>query len=249
MKPRYSLKKSLAILLISVCITGGGVGSVLYLRSRTSSEGKIAIQSIIQTGPSYSPLPTAFLAQILNLSFDQPLSLRAFDVKKGCQCLLETHAIQKVVIKKVKPHTLYIDYTLRHPIAYLGDLSNTCLDAAGIAFPSTPFYGPRHLPYVYVGKGIPWGEQLETKYLQCLSDLFETLDPKEILEVDLADMEAPTLGRRQIVIKFKNQTILRLAPKNYKNRLDHYLILKKKLPLAGKVIDLRLPGVAYLAPI
>lgn len=109
-----------------------------HRRSLLSDE-KYRIVSIVQTGPEKEALKTACLAELLGLSSDQPTQLYAFNLKKGEAKLLASPLIASARLKRLPPSTLYIDYEVRKPIAWLADYKNTAIDASGHLFPVTPF--------------------------------------------------------------------------------------------------------------
>ena len=103
--PKYSWKKVSLILLFSSCFCAGTtVSSYLFYKwakhlqlTRTAGE----IQAIIQTGPSYQPLQTHHLAELLGLSIDAPINLISYDLFEAKQRLFATGLFKKIEMKKI----------------------------------------------------------------------------------------------------------------------------------------------------
>lgn len=219
-----------------------------YQKKRCDDE-KYKIISIIQTGPEKEALKTAYLAELLGLSVDQPTKLYAFDVKKGEQNLLSSPVIAKAKVKRMPPDAIYVDYEVRKPIAWVADFKNIAVDRDGYLFPVTPFFSPKELPEIYLGlDAFPNSEQgwhLEKNpRVDLVYEILEFLDAAPWLEgirikrIDVSNAFAPSLGQREVVlcteeeISFKEISvifpkILRLTPKDYVTQLNNFFALKR----------------------
>jgi hypothetical protein len=195
-------------------------------------------------------LKTAYLAEALGLSSDQPSSLYAFDLKKGAQQLKSSPLIANATVKRLAPSALYIDYEVRKPIAWAADFKNTAVDAEGYLFPVAPFFSPKQLPELYLGLSeFPdWKVegphfQLALKILQLLEEV-PWKEGLQIKRVDVSNAFAPSLGMREVVLfteeelSFRNQDreivcvfpkILRLAPKDYEQQLNNFFTLRRSM--------------------
>lgn len=253
--PKYTWKKVILLLTLScVCFSGSGVGGYcvyLYILHLQAVSATAKILAIVQTSPQKGPpLQTTHLAEILGLSCDSPASLGAFDLDNAKNCLLATGVIQDAQLKKIKPNTLFIQYTLRTPCFFLEDFTNTAMDQEGYFFPYAPFLSPRLLPKVYLGAirpQNPWNTKLEPQLLTLTHTLFEGLGPANIEKIDLSQAEAQSAGKREIIVLIKGGTILRMSSKNVSEQIQNYIALKDKfLREPGSIIDLRLPGIAYI---
>lgn len=258
--PGYSWKKVLWILIGSSCLVSGGA-SLLYLKHAGGknhymphTEGSILaiIQTTSQTGYKAARLQTAYLAEVLGLSIDQPTMLVDFNLVEAKKKLLATWIIKNVRLKKIKPNLLFIQYSVRLPYAYLEDYSNTAIDEEGVLFPYAPFYPPRNLPSLCLGKNeasSPWGERISPEKLELVMKLVATLGEESIERIDMAHVESCSAGKRELVITLKGGTILRFEPNSCIQQLSHYLILKQTLIRDGhpKLIDFRVPEVAYIS--
>ncbi len=225
---------------------GGAYITYLSTKHVQATHATSMIEAVVQTAAAYAPLQTTYFAEVLELSQDRPANFAHFDLDEAYERLMATQVIRKALIKKIKPNILYIDYALRKPIAFLGDYTNTAIDADGNLFPYLPFYSPRLLPYVYVGEKAPpnpWGERVEVRSVNAILSRFE---PGEVEQIDLAQSEAESGGKRQIVVILKEGTILRLTPKNYAQELTNYFMLAEQLTKSPRVIDFRNPEVAYI---
>lgn len=177
------------------------------------------ISAIVQTGPEREALRTTYLAELLGLSSDRPLSLYAFDVKEGEKKLLGCPIVAEARIKRVDPGTLYIDYTVRKPVARLADYENIALDRSGYLFPLAPFFAPKNLPEIYLGlppfnsseddqgrKGGTWHMPLHNKHLRLAFEILRSLDGApwregmRVKKIDVSNAFAPSYGQREIVL-------------------------------------------------
>ncbi|MCH9610681.1 MAG: Cell division protein FtsQ [Chlamydiales bacterium] len=176
--------------------------------------------------PDGEKLPTQCLAELLELSVDQPISFAHFPLKEAQKRLEQTALFEQVRVKKVRPNMLYICYSMRKPIAKLGDRSNCAVDANGTLFPIEPYFTKRELPLVF-------GERL---------DLLPFLEDLPALMIDLSAADAPTLGKREIVVHLEDGRWLRLGVRNLQSALAHF----KKREWGGRILDFRISNTAYI---
>lgn len=263
------------------------------IKRMTSPEYRLV--SIIQTGAEKEALKTAYLAELLHLSIDEPSQLYALDLKKAQSMLLSSPLISDVKVKRIPPGTLYIDYTVRKPIALLADYANTAIDKEGYLFPVAPFFSPKQLPEIYLGippfgaaedsmerKGGQWRAPLKGRYLSLALEVLQFLEEfpqkegMQIERIDVSNAFAPSLGQREIVVKIEDELvlqrtqkelvclfpkILRLAPKDYRAQLGHFLSLRRSMledykrqlvsvqqggKFSPRIIDLRIPQLAFI---
>lgn len=250
----WSMRQALFCLIGSTLLTltvsvGGYFLWSKHRKERLQSE-KYRITAIIQTGPEKEALKTAYLAELLGLSADQPTPIYALDLKQATAKLLSSPLIANAKIKREPPSTLYIDYEVRKPVAWLADYKNTAMDRSGHLFPVAPFFSPKHLPELYLG--IPPFTTWEIKgpYLDLALEILQFLETapwKEGLRVkriDVSNAFAPSLGQREIVLFTEEELnlrtenrelvctfpkILRLAPKDYTQQLGNFFSLRRKM--------------------
>lgn len=265
------------IFLVTLLISGTAwtaFFSYSYFFKVRSRDKKYQIIALVQTGPAREILKTAVLAEILDLSVDKPTNLYAFNIEKGRQKLLAFPLIKEALIRRIAPGTLYVDYTTRKPIAFLGDFSNTALDEEGILFPFSPFFTPKNLPEIYLGLQSDvekiWGKKLEGKKATLGFKLLKTFtasgffEGTRLIRLDLSHCFESSEGNRQIIVLledkylkdgenlFIEQHLLRLGTKNYEQGLKNYLALrdflreKKDLGNEIKVIDLRISKLGFI---
>jgi hypothetical protein len=205
------------------------------------------IVAIVQTGPEREALQTTFLAELLHLSVDQSTSLYAFDVQRAERTLLDCPLIYQASIKRVPPGTLYIDYTIRKPLAWLADYQNCGLDKDGCFFPLSPFYSPKNLPEIYLGLppfdvndpqhgrlGGVWRISSQDKYLLLAFDILRMLheapwrEGMRLKRIDVSNAFASSAGQREIVLLTEDELILR------ENEIETVCIFPKILRLPSK---------------
>ena len=207
---------------------------------------------IVQTGPQREALQTSYLAELMQLSADRPVTFDQFDAVLAQKRLQLSPVVKEVKMKVIKPDTVYVDYTVRQPVASLYDFENVALDEEGIPFPIMPFFSPKKLPEIYLGiQALAWGrplqhDQLEKAltYLKMMQDL-----SLHVKRLDMTQAKLPSLGRREIVVILEENGFskyLRLTPRNFAQEIGNYLELRSTLPLESQVIDLRIPRLAFI---
>ena len=254
MNKQWTMRGALFFLIGSTCFTlTVSVGAYWvwknYRNDKLTNE-KYRITAIIQTGPEKEALKTAYLAELLDLSVDQPQQLYAFNLKQGEAKLLASPLIKYAKITRMPPSTLYIDYEVRRPIAYLADFKNTGIDRDGCLFPIEPFSPPKHLPEIYLGlSGLTNGPIQSPKFSLAL-EILQFLDstPWEegirILKIDVSRAFETSLGQREIVLTTEEEVIvrkkerelfctfpkiIRLCPKGYAQQLVNFFQLQRTM--------------------
>lgn len=249
--PTYSSIKALLIIAVSALLVSGSAAAFVlffhFQRALNRNPENHHIKSVVQTAERFEALPTLALEEMLNLSIDKPVNIEDFDIEDAKKQLLASHIFKHVEIKKIVPSTLYIDYSLKEPIGYLGEISNTFIDREGSVFPAFPYFTPKKLPEIFLGKTQP-----DKKQIDVIATLFAELKGVSLLSLDLRFMEENSLGRREIIVTLKVHKALRtlrLNPDHFAEQIRHYVALERAY-LAKKqeshIIDLRLPMIAYL---
>jgi hypothetical protein len=207
---------------------------------------------IVQTGPQKEALKTPFLAELIDLSADRPVLAKQFDPILARRRLRASPVIKDATVQVIKPDTVYIDYTVRQPIAALFEFDNVALDDEGTPFPIVPFFSPKKLPELVLDvKTMTWGIPLKNEKTELALSLLKLLHKESlhVLKLDVTAAFAPSLGKREIVVTLQENGFskyLRLTPKNYAQELGNYLELRKTLPPETQVIDLRIPQLAFI---
>lgn len=209
------------------------------------------IRWIVQTGPLKEGLKTDYLAEVLTLSSDHPKAMRAEEAEEA---LLRNPLIKKASVSLLNPETLYIDYTLRQPMFYLGNLQNIAVDKEGCLFPLSPFFTPKRLPKLYLEEEsleLSWNAVIEGKGFKLALELMQLIgDSYRVLSIDVSQGLQNTLGEREVVLLLDNENserhYLRLTPKNFHQELLHYAKIRERLLNESFVVDLRVPQLAFL---
>lgn len=250
----WSMRQALFCLIGSTCLTLSLSlgGYAIYRKSRFNRlhNEKYRITSILQTGPEKEALKTTFLADLLELSIDKPTQLYAINLKAAEAKLLSCPLISKAKVKRKAPSTLYIDYEVRKPLAWLADYKNTAVDKEGALFPVDPFFSPKNLPEIYLGLPPFTSWQVNGPYFQLATEIIQFLETapwKEglrIKRIDVSNAFAPSLGQREIVLFTEEELcmktdaneivcifpkILRLAPKDYTQQLNNFFALRRSM--------------------
>jgi hypothetical protein len=207
---------------------------------------------VVQTGPQKEALKTPYLAEVVQLSADKPVIAKRFDPLLAQRKLRLSPVIKSAFVKVIKPDTVFIDYTVRQPIAWLYDFENIALDDEGVPFPIIPFFTPKKLPEIVLGiKTFTWGTPLKDEKTALALMLLKMMLEKSltILRLDVTASFAPSLGKREVVVVLEEKgssKFLRLTPKNFAQELGNYLELRKTLNPEAQVIDLRIPQLAFI---
>ncbi len=220
-----------------------------YFKSQQSRavDPKNVINSIVQTGPQREALKTEYLAELIGVSLDRPCSAVTFNLEKAKQRLMKSPLISQAEIKLIKPNALYVDYTVRQPIAWLEDYVNVVLDKNGCPFPFNPFFSPKNLPAVYFGLApfgmttadsdrptAQWGIPLKGKYVELAFDILAMItDPKvsdlfSVKRIDVSNAFAESYGTREIVVITEDSMIRNINGKEVQFCLPRILRLSTK---------------------
>ena len=231
---------SLALLLV-----GGLYLGLAIARKAGQYWDKTPLTIIVQTGPQREALQTTYLAQLMELSAESPICTGQFDIKKASAALLNSPVIKEAKVFFLRPGILYVDYTLRQPIALLADYENTAIDVEGKIFPLSPFFPPKNLPEIYLGlEGARnWNTSVKGEALDLAYELLSLFRSTEVAELflvkrlDVSRIEEKSLGKKEIVILIEDVIIckegclivpryIRLSLKNYRESLRNYWKLR-----------------------
>jgi hypothetical protein len=242
---------ALAWIVGSTLLFSGGSYAVIkrYFKAqkRSAVDPHYALRSIIQTGPQKEALKTEYLAEILGISSDRPLNAKRFNLERAKERLLCSPLISSAELKLIEPGTLYIDYTIRQPIAWLEDYENVVLDKEGVPFPFSPFFSPKNLPAVYFGLnafGLPaegskrptakWHTPLQGEYFAlALSILNIVTDPQvadrfSVKRIDVSNAFSESYGTREIVVITEDTLVRSINGKEVQIQLPRILRLSTK---------------------
>ncbi len=235
--------------LATLCCSMGGYWMWSHHRQHRLTDEQYRATAILQTGPEKEALRSAYLAELLGLSTDHPLSLYAINPKKAEEKLLASPLIASAKVKRMPPSTLYVDYEVRKPIAWLCDYKNIAIDRTGHLFPVAPFFSPKNLPEIYLGLSaftnwqIPSTNpslQLAFEILACLAES-PWKEGLRIKRLDVSNAFAQSLGLREVVLFTEEELILshgvvcvfpkilRLSPKDYAQQLSNFFALRRTM--------------------
>lgn len=265
MTVEWTIRQAVGFLVSSVCLTlllsFGGYWAWCNHREKKLHNEKYRLLSIVQTGPEREALKTVYLAELLGLSIDVPISIYAFDCRAGEKRLLSSPLIKSARIKRILPNAIYIDYEVRKPLAWLADYKNIAIDEQGYLFPFSPFFPPKEMPEIYLGlppfsaaedamgrRGGQWLVPLENAFLKIALDIIHFLEEVpwrekfRVKRIDVSNAFAPSLGQREVVLfteeeflmqgRYNFPKILRIAPHDFRKQLNHFFLLRKNMELA-----------------
>ncbi len=258
--PQMSLGSSLFLILGSTLLISGSAACLVWFWPTASST---PITVLIHGTPStHERLPGHFLAAWMGLS-QRPIPFVRFDALAAEKQLAERPMIKHVHVRKVRPDAVCVDYTLRHPIAMLGNLHNTAIDQEGVLIPCYPYFSQMPHFIVYFpeewieGK---WGSSLSPKAFDLLHAFLDAwnrlqFSDTSLVHLDLAGYDYPSAGRRQIVLSLQEKKVgkkidllVRLPCEGFSDQLSLYKSLIPYLDNSA-IIDLRFPSLALLTNI
>ncbi len=232
----------------------GAHKTIRYVFSSKTPFKEAKVEYVVQTGLYKEALHSDCLMEILELSSDHPKLFSSFNEAFAEKRLRNFPVIANAFIKKIPPNMLYIDYSLRKPLVWLGDFSNAALDSEGVLFPISPFFSPKKLPEVFLGSaGLEetekpsFGSSLNGKYLNLAFLLLEFLQKKGedlffVKKIDVSHAFIENLGKREVVLVLENEIYmagqplpvisthyLRISPKGYEAEIENYLTLRNHL--------------------
>ncbi len=233
-------------------LTGGTHKCLKIYQNKHKAAAHSYLCRIVQTGPQREALKTTYLAELMRISADRPVTVASFDPQMAQKRLLSSPLIKEARVKLIEPDTVYVDYTVRQPFAWLHDFENIALDEEGVPFPVSPFFTPKKLPEVYLGiRNFYWSRPLKERNAQLALTILNLLNrlSLQVKRLDVSKASEQSLGRREVIIILDEQgftKVLRLTPKNFAQELGNYLELRTKLPPVPQIIDLRIPQLAFI---
>ncbi len=235
-------------LFMGLCLGSGVYFYYLYTSSQTHLLKSVPLNIIAQTGPEKEGLRTDYLAQLIGLSCNEKSTM--IDEKKATRRLLGSPLIKKAKVEQIIPGVLSIEYNMRKPYVLLGECKNVALDREGYPLPFFPFYTPKNMPRLYLGRvPIHWNIPLKQTGLafEILKYLEEKIDLFTVKILDMRNAHHPLLGKKEIVIVIQEgagRHTLRLLPNSYREAFARYLLIPHKQ--ANQTIDLRLPNIGFI---
>ena len=256
MNKQVDFPKALAwIVLSTLFITGGSYKMIHgYLNRQYAQNNTSAyyLSRILQTGPQKEALSTDYLAELIQISADRPICLGKFDPRTAQTRLLSSPVIKRAEVRVIDPDTIYIDYTVRQPVAWLYDFENTALDADGHPFPIFPFFTPKNLPEIYLGlSSISYKKQIRSQKLDIAFEILKLAPqlPFTFKRIDVTHALDPSLGKREVVATIEDSHhthLLRLTPSDFAKQLGNYLELRTNLSPQNQIVDLRLSQIGFV---
>jgi len=230
-KKSLSLVRALTYIVISIFFISGTSHSILknYFKwqKKKQSDPTFHIVSIVQTGPQKEALKTVYLAELMGISVDRPISIHYFNAEKAKKHLLGSPLIKEAEIQLVKPNILYVDYTVRQPLAWLYDYENTAVDEEGFLFPVSPFFSPKNLPEIYLGLASfgqhsthsdrlsgSWNVPIKEKSFFLALDLLKLLSQPgyrelfKLRRIDVSNAYAESYGSREVVLIVEDEILI-----------------------------------------
>ncbi len=265
---KLPLIKSIFYISLSVFfISGSAATALLFYKEQNKQkqkDPKYTIVAIVQTGPDRDRLKTVFLSDLLELSIDKPQNLYSFSLSEAKKKICKCPVVKSCNLKKISPGTLYVEYSIRKPIAYIGDFSNTAVDAEGIMIPFQPFFSPKRLPKISLGmpyykaidNGMPWGSHINPPEFTIFAEIISALERCSDLRVDHIDlsnifMESP--GKKEIIVELSDHSkgelpiTLRLNAQKFLHSIEAFFTMRSQLTVGYSIVDLRMQPIGLIS--
>ena len=251
-KIKFSL--ALFLILISTFIFSG-FNYFIYVQIK--KRGKLRLVDpkynieIISQEDRKNSLDVNYLAELIGLSKEKKINIYAFDEKSATRMLLKSPIIKTANVIKIKPNNIFIDYSMRDPIAELYDFENVAIDAEGYLFPLKPYFKDKKLPSLYLSlERFEGFIKINDKRAALAMDILKKLktsgfcDLIKIKSIDTSRILFKSYGKREIIISIKEDLkieknnkvtvvsfpiILRLGLNNYQKQISNYLSLREQI--------------------
>lgn len=251
MKKRLTLAQALMWILLSVFVitlpSYSALKAYLKRQRQKATDPMYTIVSLIQTGPQREALHTDYLAELMGIAINRPQSVFHFDCKLAEKRLLSSPVIKEAYVETAAPSSVYVDYTVRQPLAWISDYTNTAIDEEKILFPVCPFFTPKKLPEIYLGlapfenpsndpniSSGRWHAPLEGKKIQLAFDVLKLMvdsPSKEafpIQRIDVSNAFSPSYGTREIVVILEDEVFRKEGEKEITFVIPRFLRLSTK---------------------
>lgn len=255
MKDKLTGKQALGWIVSSVVIVLSlffGIRSgVSYIKKKRALDEKYKIVAIVQKSHSHDYIRAPYLAELLDLSTDQPVNLYAFDQKEAYQKLQETKVFKELKVHAYRPGVVFVEYTLRAPVALIIDFENRAIDKEGRhLFPMTPFFTAKNIPEIYLGRYEQKRIDFALQLIQFFKDTFPIFSLKR-LDVSHAFSKS---ANREIVLLIKDtkkEYLVRVALKTYQEDLSRFFTHLSTFDTVNpdarlQIVDLRVPRIALI---
>lgn len=235
------LSKSIGVILgvtflINAPLWGGWL---LYkkLQQKKRQDPAYVVTAIESETEGDEILRPEIIAEWLNLSSEKKVNLYAINPKKAAAWLRKQMIVKSVSVTRKPPSTLVVHSEIRKPVAFVGERSNIAIDKEGNVFPFHPFYTPKKLPKLYIGKkeNFSVAQRVLEWFLE--KGLLGSVDT-----IDVRNAKAPSLGEREVVIAISG-SYARINPDALEKGLEKFLKLGH---LKESVIDLRVEGMGLV---
>lgn len=245
----------LYIFLSAVAVSGSTTLGWLYyvhLNYARAHDERFLVTAIVQTGPQAKQLPTAYLAELLDVSIDSPSNLYTFDCREARKKLLKSPHILSAAVKRLRPNAIYVDYHARVPKAYLGNFDNVLIDRDGVPFPASPYFTPKRLPELMIGdEAVVWGKVISSKQMRLALALLCLLEQEKIYpsKIDVSAAYHESMGRAEVVLEFDRGpvSLLRWRPLDFIEQVaDFKLLLQTLNPYQRVIVDMRVSQLAFI---
>lgn len=229
------------VLLVTLFVNGPFWGAWIFWREtvrKKQANPEYYINRVVSITSGDELLRPAILAEWLDLSVDKPLNLYAIDLNKASKLLKKHLLVKKVKVFRDPPSTLVIESEIRKPVAFVGERSNIAIDKEGNVFPFSPFFTPKKLPKLFIGKreNFPAAQKV-------LSWLIEKGRLEQVEFIDVRKAEADSLGEREVIMSFQGRLLVRLNPDSLEKGLQRFFKLNR---IKAGLLDLRIDGLGFL---
>ncbi len=235
-------------LLIISCSVVVSIGVWLAYPDRPFiSSRKIPIHMLLLKSLSSVRISSAVFSELLQLSADEPRYLQDMTITEIERTLWETKVFSSLSVEKMgDSQGLSIIYAVHEPIGYVGNKTNSLLNAAGHLFPCYPYFPALELPEIFFSEKELQSSHISEKSMKIVNYLLQSFEGECLATIDMSHIhEFP----QEILVTLKPNIVLRLHYETLDVGLKNFFLSKSKgiFPSSSYICDLRFSDYLLLA--
>ncbi len=263
-------------LLVTTILFFCGFMSSRYFTRKKAHDPQYVIRSIVPRCHSTQCLQTKHLLEMLGLSQDRLVNRYAIKKSILLKKLYDWPVIKHAYVTFLDPAVVVVDYTLREPIAVIGNIENGAVDEERRLLPLTPYFSSDNLPEIILGnfdasQEFSWGRPLVGGSIdQALEVLHEwkqryRVSGMRLLSIDVEKADSLSADREIVLhLACDRDYFVRLNAEEWKRGIELFFFLypvhiesavgltkqkqaeKQADVLPCVVVDLRLPSLVLV---
>lgn len=224
--PQYGILKSF-LYIISSCALSTIIFVFIFSDLFFLKKGPLVKNLFLIYQSPAEEISPSFFFHLLNLRSSDPQHIRMFNTHDANEKLLSTGLFSYVKTKKnFDTGAVIIEYSLKTPLAILGNRTFRFIDSSGEVFPALPQFSSKRLPKIFFPETENSFPKIESQLLRMAKELIKDFGHEELVTVDLTTAhEYPY----EIVLTLKNNQVVRLTTTDMQSKIKAYRTLHKYL--------------------